>query len=154
MVRGLPPALNLDVERSLQTLLVALAGEGLIESAHDCSDGGLAVTLAECCFDTGAIGADVSISRTGISKNETLNTAAALFGESSSRVIVSARPEHVAAILDRAAGGNVPARVIGRVGGAALRIAIDGQLAIDVAIDEAERAWTSAIEHYFARRVA
>ena len=154
MVRGLPPALNLDVERSLQDLLVALAAEGLIESAHDCSDGGLAVTLAECCFDTGAIGADVSISRTGISKNETLNTAAALFGESSSRGIVSARPGHVAAILARAAAGSVPARVIGRVGGDALRIAIDGQLAIEVAIDEAEHAWTSAIEHYFARRVA
>jgi phosphoribosylformylglycinamidine synthase subunit PurL len=154
MVRGLPPALNLDVERSLQDLLVALATEGLIESAHDCSDGGLAVTLAECCFDTGAIGADVSISRTGISKNETLNTAAALFGESSSRVIVSARPGHVATVLERAAAGNVPARVIGRVGGDALRIAIDGQLAIEVAIAEAERAWTSAIEHYFARRVA
>jgi len=154
MVRGLPPALNLDVERSLQDLLVALAAEGLIESAHDCSDGGLAVTLAECCFDTGAIGADVSISRTGISQNETLNTAAALFGESSSRVIVSARPGQVAAILDRAAAGNVPARVIGRVGGDALRIAIDGQLVIEVAIDDAERAWTSAIEHYFARRVA
>jgi phosphoribosylformylglycinamidine synthase subunit PurL len=154
MVRGLPPALNLDVERSLQDLLVALATEGLIESAHDCSDGGLAVTLAECCFDTGAIGADVSISRTGISKNETLNTAAALFGESSSRVIVSARPGHVATVLERAAAGNVPARVIGRVGGDALRIAIDGQLAIEVAVAEAERAWTSAIEHYFARRVA
>jgi phosphoribosylformylglycinamidine (FGAM) synthase-like enzyme len=154
MVRGLPPALNLDVERSLQDLLVALATEGLIESAHDCSDGGLAVTLAECCFDTGAIGAGVSISRTEISQNETLNTAAALFGESSSRVIVSARPEHVGAILDRAAAGNVPARVIGRTGGDALRIAIDGQLAIEIAVDEAERAWTSAIEHYFARRVA
>src|SRR5881396_1776910 len=154
MVRGLPLALNLDVERSLQDLLVALAADGLIESAHDCSDGGLAVTLAECCFDAGAIGADVSISRTAISQNETLNTAAALFGESSSRVIVSARPGQVAAILDRAAAGNVPARVIGRVGGDALRIAIDGQLAIEVAVDEAERAWTSAIEHYFARRVA
>jgi phosphoribosylformylglycinamidine (FGAM) synthase-like enzyme len=154
MVRGLPPALDLDVERSLQDVLVALATEGLIESAHDCSDGGLAVTLAECCFDTGAIGAGVSINRTDVSRNETLNTAAALFGESSSRVIVSARPEHVATILDRAAAGNVPARVIGRVGGDALRIAIDGQLTIEIAIDEAERAWTSAIEHYFARRVA
>jgi phosphoribosylformylglycinamidine synthase subunit PurL len=154
MVRGLPPALNLDLERSLQDVLVALATEGLIESAHDCSDGGLAVTLAECCFDTGAIGAGVSISRTDVSQNETLNTAAALFGESSSRVIVSARAEHVATILDRAAAANVPARAIGRIGGDALRIAIDGQLAIEIAIDEAERAWTSAIEHYFARRVA
>ena len=53
LVRGVPPALDLDAERALQALLVALADERLVRSAHDCSDGGLAVTLAECCFDTG-----------------------------------------------------------------------------------------------------
>ena len=84
----------------------------------------------------------------------TVNTAAALFGESSSRVIVSASEEHVAAILARAASGNVPARVIGRTGGSALRIAVDGRVAIHVSVDEAERAWTSALEHYFAAHVA
>jgi phosphoribosylformylglycinamidine synthase subunit PurL len=154
LVRGLPPALNLDGERSLQDVLVALAAERLIESAHDCSDGGLAVTLAECCFDTGSIGASVSIRRTEVSRNETLNTVAALFGESSSRVIVSARPGHVEALLERAAAEKVPARVIGQTGGNTLTIAVDGQPGIQVAIDEAERAWTSAIEHHFTRRVA
>jgi phosphoribosylformylglycinamidine synthase subunit PurL len=154
MVRGMPPALDLEAERSLQDVLVALAAERLIESAHDCSDGGLAVTLAECCFDTGSIGADVSIGGSRVSTNQTVNDAAALFGESSSRAIVSARPDYVATILERAAAARVPARVIGRVGGDALNIALDGRLAVHVAVDEAEHAWTSAIEHYFAKRVA
>src|SRR5438093_9825598 len=61
MVRGVPPRLDLDAERALQTLLVTLAGERLVRSAHDCSDGGLAVTVAECCFDSGGVGAEVSL---------------------------------------------------------------------------------------------
>src|SRR5262249_54286465 len=52
-VQGRPPALDLNAERALQQLLVALAGERLLRSAHDCSDGGIAVALAECTFDTG-----------------------------------------------------------------------------------------------------
>ena len=48
LVRGVPPALDLEAERALQALLVTLADEGLARSAHDCSDGGLAVTVAEC----------------------------------------------------------------------------------------------------------
>src|SRR5436190_20124114 len=71
LVRGVPPSLDLDAERSLQDVLVALAGERLMHSAHDCSDGGLAVTLAECCFDTGSIGADVSIGAAPVSRHDT-----------------------------------------------------------------------------------
>src|SRR2546423_3124413 len=61
LVRGLPPSLDLDRERALQQLLVALAGQRLIRSAHDCSDGGLAVTLAECCFVTNGMGAEIAL---------------------------------------------------------------------------------------------
>src|SRR5262249_23026592 len=61
LVRGEPPALDLRVERALQELLVALATDRLLHSAHDCSDGGVAVTLAESCFDTGGMAAEVSI---------------------------------------------------------------------------------------------
>src|SRR6266446_3416682 len=61
LVRGLPPKLDVAAEKLLQRLLVDLAAERLIRSAHDCSDGGLAVTLAECCFDTAGSGAEVSI---------------------------------------------------------------------------------------------
>ena len=69
LVRGVPPALDLDAERALQALLVTLADERLIRSAHDCSDGGLAVTLAECAFDTGGIGAEVSLEGVAVSRD-------------------------------------------------------------------------------------
>ena len=61
LLRGVPPALDLDAEKRLQQLLVSLAADGLVQSAHDCAEGGLAVTIAECSFDTGGIGADVDI---------------------------------------------------------------------------------------------
>ena len=60
LIRGVPPALDLEREAALQRVLVEGASTGLIRSAHDCAEGGLAVTLAECCFDTG-LGADVDV---------------------------------------------------------------------------------------------
>ena len=154
LVRGVPPAIDLAAERALQLLLVALADARLIRSAHDCSDGGLAVTVAECCFDTGGVGVEVSIGGVEVSRRAAVNCAAALFGESSSRVVVSAAPESVRIVLARAASAGVPAAVVGRVGGTAIRIAVGGTDAIDVPVDECERAWSTAIERYFAQKVA
>jgi phosphoribosylformylglycinamidine synthase len=77
-----------------------------------------------------------------------------LFGESATRVIVSAVPDDVTRILERAAAAKVPARVIGQTGGNRLRIAVGGEMVIDQSVDEAERAWSTAIDQYFAKRVA
>jgi len=154
VVQGDAPSLDLRAERALQDLLVQLASEGLVQSAHDCSDGGLAVTLAECTFDTPGIGANVSIDGVRVAHDPEINRAAALFGESASRVVVSVAPEAATDILNRANTAGVPARVIGQTGGQELRIAVDGQAAIAVRISEAERIWSNAIEHHFAKRVA
>jgi phosphoribosylformylglycinamidine synthase subunit PurL len=154
LVRGMPPSIDLDAERALQRLLVALAMESLVRSAHDCSDGGFAVTLAECCFDTAGMGAEVSIAGTAVCRDQALNDTAALFGESASRVIVSTSPDAVARVLERAASVNVPARVIGQTGGNRLRIAVEGRTILDVAVDAAERAWATGLESFFAKRVA
>jgi phosphoribosylformylglycinamidine synthase len=154
LVRGVPPVLDLDAERALQTLLVTLADERLMRSAHDCSDGGLVVTVAECAFETAGIGAEISIDGVHVSRDEALNIAAALFGESASRVVVSAVPEQVTTVLRLAAAAGVPARVIGQTGGSRLRIAVAGEIVIDQSVDEAERAWSTAIDRYFAQRVA
>ena len=154
LVRGVPPALDLEAERALQALLVTLAGERLLRSAHDCSDGGLATTLAECCFDTIGIGAEVSVAAEQVARDPRVSTAAALFGESASRIVISAVPEDVTRILERAAAARVPARVIGQTGGNRLRMAAGGEVAIDLSVDEAERAWSTAIEQYFVKRVA
>jgi phosphoribosylformylglycinamidine synthase len=154
LVRGVPPELDLNAERALQMLLVALADERLVRSAHDCSDGGLAVAIAESCFDTNGIGAEVSVAGLNVAREPYVNRAAALFGESASRVVVSAVPDDVTRILEKAAAANVPARVIGQTGGNRLRMAVGGEIVIDQSVDEAERVWSTAIDQYFAKRVA
>src|SRR5262249_39013025 len=154
LVRGVPPELDLKAERVLQTLLVELANARLVRSAHDCSDGGLAVTLAECTFDSGGIGADVSIDDATVSRNAETNRAAALFGEAARRVLVSVAADATADVLKRAKAVGVPARVIGRTGGDTIRIAVGGQKTVALAVADAERAWSNAVEQYFAKRVA
>ncbi|MFN7980306.1 MAG: phosphoribosylformylglycinamidine synthase subunit PurL [Vicinamibacterales bacterium] len=154
LVRGVPPALDLARERALQRLLVSLADGRLVHSAHDCADGGLAVTLAECTFGDGGIGAEVSIEGVTVSTDARINVAAALFGESASRVIVSTSPDLVTEVLQLAAKSGVPARVIGETGGNRVRMAVAGTVEVDVAIDEAEQAWSDAIGRVFIRTVA
>jgi hypothetical protein len=63
-------------------------------------------------------------------------------------------PDVTTEVLDRANAAGVPARVIGRTGGQELRIAVGGQVVVAVSIFEAERIWSNAVEHYFAKRVA
>jgi phosphoribosylformylglycinamidine synthase len=154
LVRGVPPALDLDAERALQALLATLADDRLMRSAHDCSDGGLAVTIAECAFESIGIGAEVSLEGVEVSRAGHVNVAAALFGESASRVVVSVVPEHVTTVLRHAAAANVPARVVGQTGGSRLRLAVAGRIVVDQSVDEAERVWSTAIDRYFAQRVA
>ena len=149
-VRGAVPALDLGREKALQALLVEAAAEGLVGSAHDCADGGLAVTVAESAFDTNGIGADIDVpAATGVTG--AWSVTATLFGESASRVIVSAEPGRVGALLALAARHGISAAVVGKTGGDRLRIRVAGMPAIDVAVADAERAWGGAIEQYFVR---
>jgi phosphoribosylformylglycinamidine synthase subunit PurL len=154
LVRGRPPVIDLAAERALQELMVSLAAQRLVRSAHDCSDGGLAVAVAECTFDTGGIGAEISIPATNVTADSEIDTAAALFGESASRVVLSVPADSVTSVLEHAAAANVPAGVIGRTGGNRLRMAVAGRMVIDQAVDAAERTWSTALEQYFVRRVA
>jgi len=150
VVQGRPPALDLAKERALIALLVRAAGERLLQSAHDCSDGGVAVTLAECTFDSGGIGCEVDLA--GVGGRDSVTST--LFGESASRVIVSATPEHVARVMALAAELGVPASSIGRTGGARIVISVDKAVAIDCSVAEAEQTWAGALARYFAGRAA
>ncbi len=89
LVCGLVPALDLEAEKRLQALLVRLASNGLLLSAHDCAEGGLGVTLAECTFDTGGLGVDVDLPRASGEAPESWAVDATLFGESPTRVVLS-----------------------------------------------------------------
>ncbi|HTE45871.1 MAG TPA: AIR synthase related protein, partial [Gemmatimonadaceae bacterium] len=119
VVAGSPPDCDLDGERVLINAVLDAIGAGVVRSAHDCSDGGLAVALAECCMmdRRGQYGATVDLSTWS-----ELPDRALLFGEAQGRVVVStSMPDTVIAI---AAKHGVPAAAIGRVGalGAPLQI--------------------------------
>jgi phosphoribosylformylglycinamidine synthase len=149
LIRGVPPALDLTAEAALQRLLVESAATGLIRSAHDCAEGGFAVAAAECAFDTGlGLDVDVPCAHAG---ERAFDLVATLFGESASRVIVSADPVRAPELLQRARTAAVPAALIGRVGGDHVRIAVDGAAALDEPLADAERLWSTAIERYFER---
>jgi len=146
MIRGVPPVLDLKREAALHGVLVEGASSGLIQSAQDCSEGGLAITLAESCIGTGH-GARIDIPATMSAAG--FGDIATLFSESASRVVVSVSPEHEAALMSLAARARVPARRIGLVTGKRVQIAIDGRTVIDEPVAEVERTWSTSIERYF-----
>ena len=148
LVRGRPPALDLTREAALQRFIVDAVAQGLVRSAHDCAEGGLAITLAECCFDT-RLGALVDLPAVNVDVAADFCDIATLFNESASRVVVSADPQIAGRLVERAEQQSVPARVIGRVGGDSIRIAVAGRLVIDEPVAGAERIWADAIGAYF-----
>jgi phosphoribosylformylglycinamidine synthase len=151
-IAGEPPQVDLAGEKALQQLLVSAARDGLIRSAHDCAEGGLAVTLAECTFGTGGVGLAVDVP--AVSALSTWTRTSTLFSESASRVVVSAAPENLSALLERARSLGVPAASIGTTGTARISVSINGSLAIDLAVSEAETIWDTALEKFFKQRAA
>jgi phosphoribosylformylglycinamidine synthase len=153
MIRGRPPALDLARERAVERLVVDLIARDLVRSAHDCAEGGAAVALAECCFDSGGIGAEVSLAP-AVSGGAVNVVAATLFGESASRVLVSADPMQTAGILSAARAAGVPAVCVGRTGGPAIRIAVGGERAIECRVSDAETRWRRGLAHWMQGRAA
>jgi phosphoribosylformylglycinamidine synthase II len=139
IVAGAPPAVDLAAEKRLIALLVALASEGALQSAHDVSDGGLAVTLAECCFVSDELSARVSLT-----SNET--DEAALFGERGARAIVSVTPEYLAAVLRVAAQYGVALLEVGRVSKGEFRIELNGRVVVSADPPSLIDAWAGALE--------
>jgi phosphoribosylformylglycinamidine synthase len=150
VVAGTPPALDLTRERALQRLLVQFIGAGLVQSAQDCAEGGLAVALAECTFDSGGIGVQVDVPAAAPAGPH--QAAASLFGESASRAVVSVASEHVDAVLKAARTAGVRAATIGHTGGERIVISVDGSRMIDTLVANAETAWRTAIERRMERR--
>jgi phosphoribosylformylglycinamidine synthase subunit PurL len=144
-VGGKAPALDLKREAALQQLIIRLIRDGCVESAHDCSEGGLAIALAECTFDSGGLGVTADV--TAVTGMEVFSVNATLFGESASRIVVSCASTHLTAVMTAAQDLAVTAREIGRVGGDAIRLSVNGQRAVDTTVAEAERVWATAIEN-------
>jgi phosphoribosylformylglycinamidine synthase len=149
LIKGEAPKLDLAREKALHEWLYTSIAAGFLKSAHDCSDGGLAVTLAECCFDSGGIGVDVTVPAAASDGGVDL-IAATLFGESASRAVVSVAPGDTAAVLAAATTLGVPGKKIGVTGGSAIAIAIDGKGGvIEVSVADAEARWSSGLSKWF-----
>ncbi len=146
-VAGRLAPLDLEMERRVQSAVRAAVQAGLVTAAHDCSEGGLAVALAESSVSgtrTGAaVGCDVTVER-GRRLDETL------FGEGPSRVVVSveaARQREFEALMAESA---IPWRWIGTTGGERLTVRAAGRVVVDVAVDRIEHAWRSGFERHMA----
>jgi phosphoribosylformylglycinamidine synthase subunit PurL len=136
-IAGRPPALDSAREKGLQSVVRELVRGKKVSSAHDTSEGGLAVALAESCMANaeGPIGAQVTLPVGSVAPH------AYLFGEDASRVIVSYPPEHEAAVVAGSRKAGVPLEIIGTVGGD--RLVVSGLL--DVPVSRLSDAWRSGI---------
>jgi phosphoribosylformylglycinamidine synthase len=159
-VSGEVPQLDLAEEQAVERACLEAIEQGLVRSAHDCSDGGLAVALAECCFSHyrhAAIGALIDLPEELKPKmsgaGENLSDIALLFGESPSRIILSVRPGNVARVKAVAEQAGAPCVVIGEVGGSHLRIAIGGEVAINRSVAELEGVWRNALPECLDRPI-
>lgn len=136
-IEGRPPACDLEAERKLQQALLKAIQNGWISSAHDVSEGGLAVCLAESCFGK----------QLGIEANfqTELRPDFALFSESQSRVVISAKPEHAEKLAAWFAEQGVPCQELGLVKGETVNIKVNGQQAVNVPVAELNKIWKDAI---------
>ncbi|RNB78693.1 phosphoribosylformylglycinamidine synthase subunit PurL [Brevibacillus nitrificans] len=136
-ISGRPPQIDLAKEAAVQKATLAAIRQGLVKSAHDLSEGGLGVALAESCFGEG-FGARVSL-------ESELRPDVLLFSESQSRILLSTSEEKAQALLALAAQHGVPAAQIGTTGGEKLVINVNGAEAVNASIQEVKAAWKDAI---------
>jgi phosphoribosylformylglycinamidine synthase len=138
-VWGYPPELDLEREAALQKALIEMIRAGLVESAHDCSSGGLAVTLVEPSFPRG-IGLRVNVASNG------LPPEFVLFGEDASRVLVACDPAHLEGIKQVAARHSLALDLLGETVAGEVEIKLDGQVVVAASIAELSGVYESALE--------
>jgi phosphoribosylformylglycinamidine synthase len=134
--------LDLELERRVQTAVQAAVGAGLVTTAHDCAEGGLAVTLAEACVTGRArVGCAVTLPAA-------VRADLTLFGEGPSRVVVAVEPERAREFEALMAESAIPWRWIGTTEGERLRITVGSETLIDAALETLERAWRTGFERH------
>jgi phosphoribosylformylglycinamidine synthase len=138
VIAGAPPALVIEDELAIHRALLDAVEAGLIKSAHDCSEGGVAVSLAECAI-AGGIGASVAL-------DDDLAPAISLFSETQGRVVLTCAEQDAEALTDMLVSHDVPFSVIGEVGGE--RLVIEDKL--DVALSALAEAWGPTLERLVA----
>ncbi|MBT4375288.1 MAG: phosphoribosylformylglycinamidine synthase subunit PurL [Nitrospina sp.] len=142
-VEGKPPHLDLRLAQSVNKLCLELIREKILASAHDCSEGGLAVALAESCMShpLAAKGATLDI-------DSTVRNDAFLFGESQSRILISFSAKNRLVVEAKAKAMEVPFAIIGKVGGDSLIVDINGKEFIREEVSHLKELWFGALETY------
>jgi phosphoribosylformylglycinamidine synthase len=138
---GIVPTLDLELEAAVQRACLDAAEAGLLRSAHDCSDGGLVVAIAESCFSSlghAPIGASLEL-------DGSPGVAACLFSESPSRIVITFAPESRSEVEAVAARAGAPLAIIGTVTGTRLRIAVDSKKVIDSDVNDLETTWRDGL---------
>lgn len=138
---GDAPHFDLEEEKSVQNALLAMIQAGLVQSAHDVSDGGLAVCLAESVIFSGHLGADVAI------EAENLRLDALLFGEAQSRVVLSAKPEARQTVAQLAAEYGTQISHLGRVTQNSFRFTLNSTTVFDLYSTELNDKYENALAH-------
>jgi phosphoribosylformylglycinamidine synthase subunit PurL len=136
---GYPPELDLEKEAALQKAVIELIQQGLVDSAHDCSEGGLAVALSEKTFAK-TVGARVDLASEG------LPAEFLLFGEDASRILVSCDLESVSRIKNLAEQRGIRAEVIGETIPERLSISLDGHIVVSAAVSDLSEGYETALE--------
>ena len=143
MEKGIPPQIDLEEEKRIQEFCLEAISLGLVESAHDISEGGLACCLAECSL--------LSQGKMGVSANlkDNMRSDALLFGESQSRIVITSKEENREEILNLARERGVQATDIGKTGGDRITISQRDKKLLDVDVADAGKAWRDAIPEIF-----
>ena len=134
LVKG-RPFIDLDLEKRVQACCLKAIRQGVIVSAHDCSYGGLAITLAECCLRNG-----LGFKGEGWKFSSRLD--ATLFGEAQSRIVVSVKPEKVKQLEELSAASRVPLTRLGVVGGKRFTI----ENCINLPLEQMDSVWRESLE--------
>jgi phosphoribosylformylglycinamidine synthase len=144
--KGLPHPVDLKMESSLIELMVELCKKSLLHSAHDLSDGGLAVALAECSI-TGNIGLEAELTPIG----KGVRTDVVLYGESASRIIVSAGESALHEIESAAHAAEVPYHVIGKtVQNGIFKITLEGNTLTELPLKDISSTYKESLQRELA----
>jgi len=138
-VWGYPPELDLEAEARLQKAVVEMIQSGLLESVHDCSEGGLAVALVEKALVKG-IGANIEL------KSDGLPAECLLFGEDASRILVSCDPSELGRIKEVAGKHGIAVEAIGTTGSDQIRITVGGKAVVTSSMAQLRKDYEGALE--------
>ena len=146
VANGEMPRVDLEQEKLVQQTLLQLIDKCLIRSAHDCSDGGFAIAVAECCFSSlgrKALGARIELTDSRLS-DESL-----LFGETPSRILISFSPDKLSQVQE--ACGECHFEVLGNVGGDDVKIELNGKTIVSWPVSELEELWNNSLGNRLER---